>query len=331
MAHAADAVAERGVRVERVSLGRWSLSTAFALLAGSHLRRRGLVYMSYPTEGYGKSLLPFLLALGARRSVVLHIHEYTSKNRYCRFLLRRFNRMRRIYFSNAPDHEQFIRDCGLADQAGRTEGWQVLPTPSNIPVTATREERRDGGPLRIVHFGQIRPLKGLETLAEAFRLLAFTPSIELTLVGGVPRGYEDYARGIAATFRQAGARVLLDLPVDRLSQALAESDIGVFWFPDGADERRGSLAAAMAHGILCITTHSQRTQAALRAATVGIDLDARADATCDSERIADAVRAVIGEGSTERLTAIAQAGQRLARSASFEGIARRLMDDEPTL
>lgn len=269
MDNLASAIETQGNLVRRVTLGKYDVFTALRLVAQSGFMSCGLVYLSYPTEGYGKSLLPFLFCFGSRTRIVIHLHEYKSKNVYARFLIRLFRFKQHLFFSNTSDRERYIIDCGLSGNSARTQGWQVLPTPSNIPVVVQRSQKPSQQPIRILHFGQIRPFKGLEQLAQLFMALKI-PSVDLVLLGGVPAGYEVYAESVMRLFAEAGARVRLNATRVELSQELSHADIGVFLFPDGADERRGSLIAAMEHGLLCVTTYSDKTPDVIKQATIGL-------------------------------------------------------------
>lgn len=321
MANISKALTQAGVNVMRTTLTRRGFATAWSLLIGSYLRRDETIYISYPTEGYGKSLWPFLLAFGSRYRVVLHMHEYGSKNRYCRFLLRRFQRMHRIFFSNAEDFQRYLSDCGLRADQPRTKAWCVVPTPSNIPISATADGR-DSGRIKVVHFGQIRPHKGLEQLALAFDALQCAPKLERLLMGGVPNGYESYAAVISDTFSKSSTQVKLNRTPEEISEEFANAQIGVFAFPDGADERRGSLVAAMAHGVLCITTHSARTPDAIKAATIGIEVQPEG---AGAQAIVDAVRrAAATLDSAENLHRV-ELAKSVGAKASFNGIAQQII------
>jgi glycosyltransferase involved in cell wall biosynthesis len=305
--------------VSMVTLGRRDLITAFRLVAASY-HDNNLIYMSYPTEGYGKSLWPFLLTLGSRSAVVVHIHEYSSKNKYARFLLRQFKRLRRLYFSNEHDIKRYIEDCGLCHDSPIVAEWRVMPSPSNIPVSGTRAKSFSSLP-NLVHFGQIRPHKGLERLPAVFELL--DPGLlKCFVVGGVPIGYAEFARSLILRLQSVGVFTKLNLSPAEISQTLADTQIGVFPFPDGADERRGSLIAALAHGVLCVTTHSERTPNFIKEATIGVSF---CEETLE-RRLADAIlEAVTNLESPENLERV-EKGREIGRNSSFRHIAHALIN-----
>jgi len=182
MNNIAIAIAQNGIPVIRKTLRRYSIATAIRLLIESYLCRNDLIYISYPTEGYGKSLLPFLLAFGSRKRVIIHLHEYSSKNRYCRFLLRFFMRMNKIYFSNTYDFDRYLFDCKIYSDSFHTVDWKVISSPSNIPVTASLG-RRTYETVKVIHFGQIRPNKGLEEILSIFSSLD-GKLVDRVLIGG---------------------------------------------------------------------------------------------------------------------------------------------------
>ncbi|MBC7431942.1 MAG: glycosyltransferase [Rubritepida sp.] len=307
-----------GHTADRLTLERGDVGASLRAWAASFGRNR-LVYVSYPTEGYGKSLLPFLLVFGDRRKVVLHMHEYSSKNRYCRFLLRRFQRMDRLFFSNREDYQRYFVDCGLSADSPKVAGWRVMPTPSNIPVTAS-EGLRSPVRVKIIHFGQIRPLKGLEELAAVMGSLR-DEAVDRLLMGGVPKGYEGYAGEIAERFACAGVTVRLNLTPEQISQEMASAHVGIFAFPDGADERRGSLIAAMAHGVLCVTTHSGRTPQSLKDATIGVEVKDGSSAEALASALRQALTEVDSSGNRQRVALSRQIGA----NASFRGISDLLL------
>lgn len=313
---------QSGHTADRLTLSRGGVSAALrAWLASFH--SNSLVYMSYPTEGYGRSLLPFLLALGHHHKVVLHIHEYSSKNSYCRFLLRRFQRLVRLYFSNREDYLRYVSDCGLSHDAPKAAGWCVMPTPSNIPITAA-DDLRSPTRVKIIHFGQIRPLKGLEELSEVMGSIR-DETVDRLVIGGVPKGYETYASEISDLFARAGVTVKLNLTPEQISYELASAHVGLFAFPDGADERRGSLIAAMAHGILCVTTHSDRTPLPLKSATIGIEIE---DGSSVST-LAGALRKAVAEVNTEENRKRIALSREISTKASFRGIVEHLLQHVP--
>lgn len=255
--HLAGALEARGYGVARVRLGPYSVWTALRLILLSWFGS-GSSILQYPTEGYGYSILPFFLALGRPSRTILYCHEYVSKNRYCRWLLRRFKRHPRLLFGNHFDMSGFRTESGLVGES--QAGWQVTGIPSNIPVHARKISPLNKISPTLCYFGQIRPGKGLEDLVSVFEhITIMRPKWRIRLIGGIPKNYSDYANHLIRKFNTLHSEVNLNGSVTEVSNALSGSDIFLALFPGGACERRGSLIAAMDHGLLCFSNGGDRT------------------------------------------------------------------------
>jgi len=134
----------------------------------------------------------------------------------------------------------------------------------------------------------------------------------------VPIGYEDYARNITEKFRSAGVEVRLNLTAEKVSEELACAHVGIFLFPDGANERRGSLMAAMAHGVLCITTYSKFTSHSIREATVGVHTE-------EVEILYSVLQDVIRNLQSEENLRIVENARELSAKSNFNYIAFQLL------
>jgi glycosyltransferase involved in cell wall biosynthesis len=257
--HLAGALEARGYGVARVRLGPHSVWTALRLILLSWFDS-GSTILQYPTEGYGYSVLPFFLALGRPSRTILYCHEYVSKNRYCRWLLRRFKKHPRLLFGNHFDMSGFITESGLVGKS--RAGWRVTGIPSNIPLHSRRTSPLNKISPTICYFGQIRPGKALEGLLGVFEhISSLRPKWRIRLIGGVPKNCGDYANRLIAQFKELHSEVITNGSATEVSEALAGSDIFMALFPGGACERRGSLIAAMDHGLLCFTNAGDRTPA----------------------------------------------------------------------
>jgi glycosyltransferase involved in cell wall biosynthesis len=180
----------------------------------------------------------------------------------------------------------------LADWAAarrvRPAGRYWIPIGSNLaPAPPPGYDRRawrarlgaDDATLLLVHLGFLNRSKGLETLLAALpRLRAEGRRVRLALVGA-EAGASDaanaaYAREVAARLQApelAAAVVRLPvLPPAEVSACLLAADVAVFPFADGASLRRGSLLAALAHGLPTVTTWPPGHAAAPAAASVGL-------------------------------------------------------------
>ena len=113
----------------------------------------------------------------------------------------------------------------------------------------------------VAYFGLISPSKGLDVLLDALEQLPDT--IRLLIIGGdsatrQDRQYADQLRERLQSSVLAG-RVLVTghCPPPEVSAHLLAADLGALPFADGATFRRGSLLAALAHGLPVVTTTSE--------------------------------------------------------------------------
>jgi glycosyltransferase involved in cell wall biosynthesis len=206
----------------------------------------------------------------------------------------------------------------------------VIPIGSNIapapPHDYDRAEWRkrlglDAETAWLAYFGLLNRSKGVIELLAA--LAELPPRFKLLIIGGAAPQPEDqrYAAEIQAFIAARGLeqRVHITGPCSEadVSGYLLASDLAVLPFLDGASYRRGSLLAALAHGIPTITTMpSKPLNPALEDQTHAL-LVPRAEPA--------ALKTAV-----ERLTAdpalqnrIAQGGRRLADTFSWPSIAEQ--------
>ncbi len=118
----------------------------------------------------------------------------------------------------------------------------------------------------LAFFGFVHPVKGLETLFEAFRqALQRHPQARLLIAGGYEslslpgEQAEDYLDSLKRKLAELGIadRAVFTgfLPDDLASLYLQGADIGVLPFNHGVNLKSGSLLALLEHGLPTIATH----------------------------------------------------------------------------
>ncbi len=262
------ALADIGIDVRVVHPPAWGLHRLPRILSLIDQVRPDLIHLQYPTIRYGASIVP--QAIMSVRPGVVTIHE-ASQARLPRqvSLLPYTVRARALIFTN-PFEETFAR---------RWAPWlprcsQVIPLASNIPFYDRAKDLPE-----VVHFGLIRPQKGLEgVIALAHRLgKAGQPGVRI--VGTPDPRHLDYFAALRASAE--GAPVIWDsgLSAEGVGEVLARSQVGYLPFPDGASERRTTLIALVGNGVATVTTRGPHTPTALDGAVAwGSDLDAVATA-----------------------------------------------------
>ena len=183
-----------------------------------------------------------------------------------------------VVVTNQEDFFQVTGDWGLGiGNRGNTTPSQspvpnssspiLIPIGSNIAVAPPKDYRREVWRARLgigtdamllAFFGLISRTKGLDTLLDA---LAQLPArFHLVVIGGAATAPED--RAYADTIRSQIARLDMAQRVTITGQCAAAdvsahllaADIAALPFADGASFRRGSLLAALAHGLAVVTT-----------------------------------------------------------------------------
>lgn len=149
---------------------------------------------------------------------------------------------------------------------GRDLGFDWLPVPSNVPKVSDPEATRamrDAFPLpgRVVvgHFGTYENHVRRALTALLPRLLEQDGAANVLLMG---RDSDRFAEAITSAHPALARRVRATgvLDAHRLSTALQACDLMVQPYPDGASTRRGTLMAALAHGVPVVTTEGHLSE-----------------------------------------------------------------------
>jgi len=230
---------ERGVDAHLIALRRANL------LQTLKLSRKAIVHIQYPSVGYRWSLLPQLLCLLARRSVVT-IHEFSQVH-----FLRKMAELPLLIFARrvivTTEYERNILDRLTHRKV------EVVPVVSAVPLenTASDTQTRDG----VVFFGLMRPHKGVEEfLALARKLRAHAPSFPIRAYSSIPAGNESYASRVLCQGRELGIDWQINRPLSEVSTGLLSSKYAYLHFPDGVSDRRSSFVAAVTHGLVVLTS-----------------------------------------------------------------------------
>jgi glycosyltransferase involved in cell wall biosynthesis len=262
-----------------------------------------LVHIQYPTAGFGKSLAPQLFSI--RHRFLLTAHEFQDTH-----ILRRlafyplFMRAQHLIFTTAEN-----RDCALQWAPWLQRNNSVIPLSTNIPKAATRNGNTDG--TEVLHFGLIRPGKGIEQVIEFARIArAERLPISVRIVGSPQAGDGTYLQTVRTAAVGLPITWELNLPAEEVAQRLGQAAIAYQPFPDGASEKRASLLAALANGAAVITTRGRYTPSALQ--------DGVCFCSSPGEAVA-AARKLLHDNALRN--ALSLKGQRYAQKFSWEQIA----------
>jgi glycosyltransferase involved in cell wall biosynthesis len=247
----ASALRERGVACHVETLPRWTVHSIPGLRDRIRSRRPDVVHMHYPTAAYGYSVAPQWLSL--LMPMVITVHEASQVRVLRRLSLYPFGvRSPRLIFTTPYELAYARRWAPWIARRAR-----VINLGSTIPLVSRASSAADA---RIVHFGFLRPRKGLEQVLELAALLKRSASPErITVVGGAQACWSPYVKALRARAVALPVDWVIDLPDSDVADVLARSKVAYLPFPDGASHRRTSLIAALCHGAAIVTTRGTHT------------------------------------------------------------------------
>lgn len=255
-------------------VSKWDFSSWRAILGLLREIEPQILHLQYQAAAYGMhpaiNLLPWRLRL-VRPLPLLFITFHDLRVPY---LFPKAGPVRRGAIAALAKGCDGVIVTNVQDEAeARGYGLKpyLIPIGSNIsprlPPGYDREEWRArwgvGDGTLLSYFGLLHESKGIETLLRALaRLIERGERIKLLMVGGKTGASDptttDYAHRMEALWRELGLadRLLWTGYVDdeEVSANLLASDICVLPYKDGVSLRRGSLMAALAHGLPIIST-----------------------------------------------------------------------------
>lgn len=338
-AHATGLSGEKTFAVNPAIL-RWRLGSWRAVRREVAAGAPDVVHIQYQSAAYelhpAINLLPRVLRLsGSRAALAVTFHDL---------------RVPYVFPKAGPLRNWMVaelaRSCDLAictneEDLSTTSRWglgsraRMIPIGSNIPVVDSSRRRVSesgsdpySGPAIVVgYFGLLNQSKGLEVLLRAYRVLHRRGLQMRLLIAGAGLGDSDptnqaYARRIKGLVAELdlGDSVHWTGPLSasKTSASLREMDICILPYLDGASFRRGTLMAALAHGLPIITTcPSYQPKATAR---LSDGENCRLVAPGDVGALAEAIEELACSAS--RRESLSQGALELSRHFSWEGIVR---------
>ena len=230
----------------------WSVTGTIRLAKRLREIKPDIVHMQYPMIVGWRSLGPHVTGFLSRFPQVVTLHEFSSFDRFRRASLRAFTMSAaKIVLTTEFEKARF-----LLQFPGVSKDVTVIPIGSNIPFAQTLERGRSDR--TIVHFGQIKPLKGLEQFIELVEQAAAQGrSWRYQVIGAPVTWAGDYLQRMKARVAHHQVEWIFDCGDDEASRLLARADAAYLPYPDGVSERRGSLIAALGNGLPVLTTHGE--------------------------------------------------------------------------
>lgn len=232
----------------------WSLGSLFRHIRNIRSKKADVLHMQYPTEGYGYSMLPQMLALVFRKRLILTLHELSNRNLLGKLATILFLFIaRRIIFTIAEEQAYAAKICPWIRRKS-----EVINIGSNIPRVSTDRERS----YEVASFGHIRPVKGIETFIElAAKAKEQRLPWRFLIAGQILPKYEDYYQQLRLSTRELNVTWITNMDDYEVSRLLQSSAAAYFPYPDGVSLRRGTFFAALVNGVPVITTKGDKTPA----------------------------------------------------------------------
>jgi glycosyltransferase involved in cell wall biosynthesis len=250
----ADVLGQIGADIRIVAAGKHDLLCLRSLVQEILRLRPAIVHIQYPTTGYRKSLVPQALSMVmANVPVVTTVHEFSQAH-----FLRQASNLpfalgsQALVFTTEYERQSFLSWFPWVEKRTR-----IIPIASNISLLMGTVER---DPLKVVHFGLIRPEKGLEDFLKLAKLArdAGRP-YRFTVVGEPVARFGPYLKNLKKDTDDLPVEWKIGLPAEEVARCLAGSRFAYVPFPDGASERRASLLAVLGNGAVVITTQGSQT------------------------------------------------------------------------
>lgn len=238
----------------------WNISSTGRVVRDISSLRPDLVHIQYPTVSYGRklgiNLLPLVLRMRfPRLPVIVTAHEYHDASVLGKLrVILTVLFAHRIITVNVETYQSLKRALPFKSIA-------LIPIGSNIPVAELTQDNRMKLRARfglttmklVTYFGFIDPSKGVERLVMA---AAGLPADYKVLLVTSYRPDDDYHKSVRKLVDQAGGKVIWTdyLSPEDVSGLLQESEAVVLPFDSPTSLRRGSLVAAIAHGLPTIIT-----------------------------------------------------------------------------
>ncbi len=277
-----DPRAERGCKGDPEvirSARSWGFSTWPRIVAAARQCGAEVVHIQYQAAAYtmhpAANLLPsYLRARLPRVKVATTFHDLRVP-----YLFPKAGGLRggAILALDALSHATVVTNQADLEKLGGTgrsappRRW-LIPIGSNVSNTPPPDFERDhwrrqvgatNNTMTVSYFGFMNDTKGVEFLVQALGLLAARRvELRLLIVGGETgdtdptnqRYYQRIVRLIESRHLQDKVYWTGFISGEQVSAALLSSDLCALPFRDGASLRRGSLLAALTHGLPTVTT-----------------------------------------------------------------------------
>lgn len=337
---------DRSVAVVR-EIGDWGWPSWRQIRTILRQRPADIVHVQYQTGAYGLhpavNLLPLWLRfLNPKPKVITTFHDLRVP--YIFPKIGRLRELANLALAGLSDLAIVTNedDYRVLERRGKSE-LSLIPIGSNIAVDpprgfqpATWRNQLGVAPDQtlLAYFGFLNSSKGLDVLLDALSILRRAEgagSYRLLMVGGGVGDTDPTNKAYKEQLQQQITRLDLTDSIiwtdyanhPEISACLLSAQMGVFPFLDGASFRRGSLLAALFHGLPIISTSPPNGNIAISEESLPrlVDgLNALLVPPGQAEPLAEAIRRLSADEDLRHR--LADGAEALARGFQWEGIAK---------
>lgn len=256
---------------------KWNFSSLAQVASIIRKRKPEILHLQYQAAAYGMSLaihlLPWRLRLTRPRpKLVVTFHDLRVPYLFPKagplrpWALKVLARGCEAVIATNPEDQKSINSWGLKREAHFIPIGSNIP-PQPLPGYSPEAWRRSLGvnpqETLVSYFGFLNQSKGGEDLIRALHILKEKGiKIKLLMVGAAAGSVDPtdqaYALKVKGLISQLGVEDMVIWtgfePAERVSGHLLASDLCVLPYRDGVSFRRGSLMAALAHGLPIVST-----------------------------------------------------------------------------
>ncbi|MDT3401761.1 hypothetical protein [Mucilaginibacter terrae] len=230
----------------------WSVKNIIAIVKEINFNRPDIIHIQYPSLGFGFSLVPQILSI--IYPTIVTIHEVSQSHWIRKLSLMPFSFRSKLIFTNPFEFAYYKKLYPWVRKKSK-----IIPIGSNIELEQ-QIGLEDKNVVNIIYFGQIRPEKGLEEIANLSNMISeHKINYKIIIMGQLLTQFNDYYNKIFPLFDHSVIEWKLNLAEKDVSAVLSENLICYLPFPDGASARRGSLFAALQNNMLVFSTKGLQT------------------------------------------------------------------------
>lgn len=250
-----NALIKEGLHVQVIKHNSWKFTSSFHIHKLIKDTRCDIVHIQYPTIGYGHGIAPQFLSL--IQSMVVTLHEMSQSHILRKISLYPFGlKSSKIIFTNKYEFNYAKKWMPWISKRSC-----IIPIGSNIPVSNHNSTKK---PDEIIYFGLIRPNKGLENVLQIASLIKKEElSYYIRIIGMPDPSKKDYFHKLIQLSQGLPIIWNTGLNEKEVADMLASALVAYVPYPDGASERRGSLLALLANGVVTVTTYGKHTPSSL--------------------------------------------------------------------